>query len=144
MTKLDLEIDCHKQAAELIDKYFPDFVNEAAKGETEVLSVEYTNELPYEIETVFRQYLEQKWATVHPEGKPFKKAMNRSLEMLTMDGDYVPELKKAREDAVDITLWEKITKTNHEDVTYYKGLLKQYTEELLNTMIRDFLEDVEL
>ncbi len=141
MTKLELELDCRKKAAELLEQYFPDFVHEAAEGKTENLAVEYTNDLPYVIEGEFQHYLEQKWATVAPEGKPFKTVMNRSLEMSMVDASYIPDLKSAREEAVDITLWEKITRTNHEDVTFYKGLLKQYTEELLNTMIKDFLED---
>lgn len=41
-----------------------------------------------------------------------------------------------------ITLWEKITKSNHEDVTYYKGLLLEYTKELLMIMRIDFLEEI--
>lgn len=52
------------------------------------------------------------------------------------------QLEKAYKDAKIITIWEKITKSNHEDVTYYKGLLKAYTEELLSWMEIDFVEDV--
>ena len=40
------------------------------------------------------------------------------------------------------TLWERITKTNHKDVTYYKGLLEEYTRELLFCMKHDFLEEI--
>ena len=36
---------------------------------------------------------------------------------------------------------DKSPKTDHKDVTCYKGLLKQYTEELLETMAEDFSED---
>jgi len=64
------------------------------------------------------------------------------LDMSMVDASYVPSLKEARADAEKVTLWEKITKSNHEDVTYYKGLLKQYTEELLSTMIKDFIEEI--
>lgn len=144
MTKQELEIGCRRKAAQLLDKYFPGFISEAALGKTEALSVEFTDDLPYVIEGEFEQYLNQLWETVAPDGKPFKEIMNRRLEMSMVDASYVPDLRTARKDAVDVTLWEKITKSNHEDVTYYKGLLKQYTEEILNTMIRDFLEDVKL
>ena len=44
--------------------------------------------------------------------------------------------------AVRRTLWERLTKTNHKEVTDYKGLLKRYTEELLMALRCDFLEDV--
>lgn len=45
-------------------------------------------------------------------------------------------------DATEITLWERITKSNHEDVTYYKGLLQEYTRDLLMVMREDFLEEI--
>ena len=38
--------------------------------------------------------------------------------------------------------WERITKSNHEDVTYYKGLLLEYTRDLLMVMCQDFLEEI--
>lgn len=34
-----------------------------------------------------------------------------------------------------------ITETNHKDVTYYKGLLQEYTRDLLMVMREDFLEE---
>lgn len=54
--------------------------------------------------------------------------------------NYLP---MAREEAETVTLWEIITKTNHKDVTFYKGLLKQYAEKLLDIMVKDFLGDVD-
>lgn len=48
----------------------------------------------------------------------------------------------ALKEAQQQTLWEKITKTNHEDVTYYKGLLEEYTRELLFCMRHDFMEEL--
>lgn len=64
--------------------------------------------------------------------------LDRSLQMV--DSSYEPYLEQAREDACQVTLWEKITRSNHEDVRYYKGLLKQYTEELLDIMVKDSSE----
>ena len=52
-------------------------------------------------------------------------------------------LEKAHHDATTITLWEYITQSNHKDVTYYKGLLLEYTRNLLMLMREDFLEEVE-
>ncbi len=40
------------------------------------------------------------------------------------------------------TLWERITRSNHKDVTFYKGLLMEYTRNLLYVMREDFLEEV--
>ena len=48
----------------------------------------------------------------------------------------------AYKDASTITLWERITQSNHEDVTYYKGLLLEYTKDLLLVMRHDFLEEI--
>lgn len=144
MTKLELQLECYRKSDELLEKYFPDFANKAAKEKEEELSPEYTDELPYEIEGEFRHFLSTRWAELVQNDKDFQGAMNRNLDMSMVDANYVPEVKSAREKAVNVTLWEKITKTNHEDVTYYKGLLKQYTEEILDTMIKDFIEDVEL
>lgn len=142
MTKLDIELQCRKKADELLEKYFPNFVHSAAVERPETLSVEYTNELPYEIEGEFLYYLSVQWANAVPDGKPFKEVMNRSLEMSMVDANYRPHLESARKEAAQKTLWEKITRSNHEDVTFYKGLLKEYTERLLDTMIVDFMEDI--
>ena len=48
----------------------------------------------------------------------------------------------AYKDASTITLWERITQSNHEDVTYYKGLLFEFTKDLLLVMRHDFLEEI--
>lgn len=42
--------------------------------------------------------------------------------------------------AKEITLKEKILKTNHKDIAFFKGLLKQFTEELIEHLLNDFLE----
>ena len=143
MNKIEIEVECRKKEAELIEKYFPNFIYEAAVKKPEALAAEYDNELPYKVKAEYRQWLSSLWGEVAPEGsKPFDEIMNLHLSMSMVDSSYVPYLKDAREDAVEMTLWEKITKTNHEDVTYYVGLLRQYTKELLNTMTKDFLGDI--
>ena len=59
-----------------------------------------------------------------------------------MTDDDHERIDAAYKAASTITLWEKITKSNHEDVTYYKGLLREYTKELLLIMRIDFLEEI--
>jgi hypothetical protein len=51
-------------------------------------------------------------------------------------------IDEAYKDAIEQTLWERITKSNHKDVTYYKGLLQEYTRDLLMVMREDFLEEI--
>ena len=65
----------------------------------------------------------------------------QKLRQLMTDDDR-EGIDAAYKDASTITLWEKITKSNHEDVTYYKGLLLEYTKELLMIMRIDFLEEI--
>ena len=48
----------------------------------------------------------------------------------------------AYKNAMEQTLWERITGSNHSDVTYYKGLLEAYTRDLLLVMREDFLEEI--
>ena len=142
MNKSDIENRCRAKADELLGKYFPNIIHEAAIERPEELVIEYNEELPYVVETEFREWLSALWDELAPaHSEPFEKIMNRHLEMSMVDANYVPHLRDARRDAEEVTLWEKITKSNHEDVTYYKGLLKQYTEELLDTMIKDFVEE---
>lgn len=48
----------------------------------------------------------------------------------------------AFKEATEQTLWERITKTNHKDVMYYKGLLQEYTRDLMMVMREDFFEEI--
>ena len=97
------------------------------------------------MEKEFLEYLAGLWEDYSSQSdKSFDEIMNRHLNLLMVDAEYVPELKAAREKAEQISLWEKITQSNHEDVTYYKGLLRQYTRELLKVTVKDFVEDLPL
>ena len=145
MTSPELQKICQEKADELLEKYFPDFIYDAAQNRPEELSVEYNEELPYKVEKEFLEYLAGLWEDYSSQSdKSFDEIMNRHLNLLMVDAEYVPELKAAREKAEQISLWEKITQSNHEDVTYYKGLLRQYTRELLKVTVKDFVEDLPL
>ena len=143
MDHIAIECRCRKKADELLEQYFPDFIHEAAVVRPEKLTAAYNDELPREVQRAFREWLESLWEEIAPAGsKPFSEVMNLHKSMQMVDLSYVPHLEDARKKAEQITLWEKITRTNHEDVTFYKGLLKQYTEEVLDTMIKDFMGDI--
>ena len=59
-----------------------------------------------------------------------------------MTEDNREMIEVAHKNAVTRTLWERITNTNHKDVAYYKGLIREYTKELLMVMRLDFLEEI--
>lgn len=59
-----------------------------------------------------------------------------------MTDDDWEGLETAYRSAEQRTLWERITKSNHKDVAYYKGLLYNYTKDHLMVMCIDFLEEI--
>ncbi len=142
MTTEQIEKLCRDKEQELLKKYFGNLVREAAIERPETIG-EYTEELPLKIEAEFKTFLEDLWKEYAPEelkGTPliFDEQKLRKL----MTDDDREQLKKAHKDATELTVWERITKTNHEDVTYYKGLLHEYTRDLLMVMCEDFLEEI--
>ena len=144
MNKKELEDLCYAKEEELLDKYFPNFIKDAAINRPEKLAEEYSNDIPDIIRDEFWNWLEDLWRQECESfrGTAFEKIMDRRFQMEDLDKEFRPILQPAREDAETITLWEKITQSNHEDVTYYKGLLRQYSRAMMNTMLRDMLEDV--
>ena len=133
---------CKEKEQELLNKYFGNLVNEAAIERPESIGA-YTKDLPLRIEDEYRVFLEGLWKEHAPEklkGTPLV-LEERKLRKLMTDDDR-EGIEEAYKDATVRTLWERITKTNHKDVTYYKGLLKEYTRELLMIMREDFLEEI--
>lgn len=133
---------CLQKQNELIDKYFGNLVHEAAIERPETIG-DYTPDLPKAIESEYYDYLKGLWAELNPDASVrFEDIINKRhiSELATQDDRE--GLKYAYDDAKRITLWERLTKSNHEDVTYYKGLLKEYAKELLDCLRCDFIEDV--
>lgn len=133
---------CKAKEQELLNKYFGNLVHEAAIEKPETIG-EYTKDLPLKIEAEYRAFLEGLWEQHAPselQGTPLV-LEEQELRKLMTDDDR-EGIDAAYKDASTITLWEKITKSNHEDVTYYKGLLLEYTKELLMIMRIDFLEEI--
>lgn len=138
---MDIEMRCRDKANELLDKYFGNIVHEAAYERPEKLDERYTKELPFKIEDEFIAYLGELKKELMPDDTRHIDSLidHPRLRDMIME-DYEVDVDKSFEEATTITPWEKITKSNHEDVAYFKGLLKQYTEELLEHTILDFLE----
>ena len=142
MTQDEIKDLCREKEQELLEKYFGNLVHEAAIEMPETIG-KYTKDLPLKIEAEYRAFLEGVWEQYAPaelKGTPLV-LEERKLRKLMTD-DNREEIDAAYKDAATITLWEKITKSNHEDVTFYKGLLHEYTKELLMIMRIDFLEEI--
>lgn len=133
----DIELLCREKESELLDKYFGNLVNEAAHVRPETIG-EYTKDLPLKIEAEFKTYLKKLWKDF--SDAPLKLEEQKLRTLLT--DDDLERVEDAYKHAQRIGLWERITKTNHKDVTYYKGLLYEYTKELLAIMRIDFLEEI--
>ena len=142
MMQNEIVILCIEKEQELLNKYFGNLVNEAAIEMPETIG-EYTKDLPLKIEAEYREFLEGIWELHVPSGQQGTPLVleEQKLRKLMTDDDR-EGIDAAYKDASTVTLWEKITKSNHKDVTYYKGLLFEYTKDLLLVMRHDFLEEI--
>ena len=142
MTPQEIASLCEEKQNQLLHKYFGNLVHEAAIERPETIG-EYTKDLPLKIEVEFRTFLEELWKEHAPaelKGTPLVLEEQKVRKLMTDDDREL--IEPAYKDATGITLWERITKSNHEDVTYYKGLLLEYTRDLLMVMRQDFLEEI--
>ena len=137
-TKEEIAKLCKEKELDLLDKYFGNLDKEAIIERPETIG-EYEKELPLKIEAEFKEYLVGIWKEINPDTEcVFEEQKLREL----MTEDDREGIEYAYKDAVEQTIWERITQTNHKDVTYYKVLLKEYTQELLMCMRLDFLEEI--
>ena len=142
MTNEQIILLCKKKEQELIETYFGNLVQEAALIRPETIE-EYSKDLPLKIEAESKAFLEKLWEESAPEerkGTPLVLEEQTLRKLMTDDDREL--IDEAYKDAIEQTLWERITKSNHKDVTYYKGLLQEYTRDLLMVMREDFLEEI--
>lgn len=140
--KTEIERRCEEKANSLLKQYFGNLVKEAAIDCPETIG-EYDLELPLRIEAEYRNYLKELWVEIaEDDQRTIDDLLNQKQLRNKMTEDDREGIASAYRDAQRRTLWERITKTNHKDVTYYKGLLEEYTRELLFCMKHDFLEEV--
>ena len=133
---------CNEKAEILLNKYFGSLVKEASIDCPETIG-DYDLELPLRIEAEYRQFLKELWTEIAPDDKrTIDDLLDKSHIRNMMTEDDREGIAHAYRNAQQRTLWERITKTNHKDVTYYKGLLEEYTRELLFCMKHDFLEEI--
>ena len=142
METKQIDVLCKEKEEELLNEYFGNLVKEASKERPETIG-EFTKDLPLKLESEYRAYLEDLWKEYAPDdlkGTPLIFEEQKLRQLMTDDNREL--IDEAHKDATEQTLWERITNTNHKDVTYYKGLLKEYTQDLLMVMRHDFLEEI--
>lgn len=142
MNAKEIENLCKRKEQELLNKYFGKLVKEAAFERPETIG-DYTKDLPLKIEEEYFQYLKGLWAGINPDkSKLFESILDKRHISMLMTEDDRDGIYYAYEDATRRTLWERLTRTNHKDVSFYKGLLEEYARELLLCLRCDFIEDV--
>ena len=142
MDTKQIEKLCESKEKELMEKYYGNLVKEAAIERPEEIG-SYTKDLPLKIEAEFRSFLEELWEEVAPEelkGTPLILEESKLRKLKTDDDREM--IDEAYKDATERTVWERVNKSNHKDVTFYKGLLEEYTRDLLMIMRHDFLEEL--
>lgn len=138
------EIDqlCRNKEQELLNQYYGNLAKEAAYEQPETTG-DYTPDLPLRIEAEYKTFLERLWKENAPDdlkGTPLVLEEQKLRDIVTQDDREL--VAQAHKKATTQTLWERLTKSNHKDVTHYKYLLKEYTRELLATMRLDFMEEI--
>ena len=137
-----IERICIEKANSLLATNFGGLVKEAVVDQPEFIG-DYDLELPLRIEAEYLKFLGELWSEIAPnDTRTIDDLLDKKelREKLTFDDREI--IAKAHHNAQQRTLWERITKTNHRDVTYYKGLLEEYTRELLFCMRHDFMEEI--
>lgn len=142
MTTKEIENRCIAKQQELLEKYFGNLVHEAAYERPETIG-DYVPELPLKVEAEYRAFLEGLWAEIAPnDPRTLDDILDRGHIKDMVTEDDREGVQRAYWDAQRRTLWERVTRSNHKQVTFYKGLLKVYAEELLNSLRIDFIEDL--
>lgn len=142
MTPQEIANLCDTKQNQLLNKYFGNLIHEAAIERPEIIG-EYTKDLPLKIEAEFRTFLEELWKEHAPAELKRTPLVLEELKLRKLMTDDDREMiEPAYKEAIERTLWERITKSNHEDVTYYKGILQEYTRDLLLVMRQDNLEEI--
>ena len=142
MSNKQIERTCIEKEQELLNKYFGNLTKEAAIERTNTIG-EYTKDLPSKIEREYFAFLEDLWKNnTQGEHKISDLVLEEKKLRGLMTENSFEMIEEAYKNAIEQTLWEKITKSNHKDVTYYKGLLHKYTQDVLMLMRKDFLEEI--
>lgn len=144
MTNDEIRGLCARKREEMLEQYFGNLVHEAAHEKPERVDEEhYPLDLPHRMAHDYSVFLKELLTQVRPdETRKMEEIFDkRKMAMDVVEGDR-QQLESAYRKARNVSLWRRITKSNHERVAYYKGLLREYAEELLKWMESDFMEDM--
>ena len=142
MEKAQVKVQGIKKEEELLNKYFGNIVREAAIEQPETIEG-YDKDLPLRIEAEYKKFLSDLWKLVAGDDKrTIDEIIDKKELREKLTDDDREGIDEAYRNAQQRTLWERLTNTNHKDVTYYKGLLEEYTRELLFCLRHDFLEEI--
>lgn len=137
----NIEKLCINKEYELIDKYFGNLVKEALEKPENI--GKYDIGLSAAIEKEYLAFLKEIWEnTSLNDSRKFETVIDKRQLSEKLTENKRISAEHAYNEAVRVTLWERLTNTNHEDVTNYKGILKDYTIALLKEVRCDFLEDI--
>lgn len=132
---------CEKKEHELIQKYFGNIVQENLAKADKI--GDYDIGLPKRIEEEYLAFLREIWKeNASDDPRTFEEIIDQRHRTEQLTENKRIATHNAYNEAKRISLWERLTKTNHEDVANYKGILKDYTEALLMEIRCDFLEDI--
>ena len=135
---------CWERYTSLLKENFGDLAETAAYERPESPAPHYTLDLPERIADQYRDFLQGLWKENAPKDAPtFEEIMNAKKIAELAKARYEEDLMAAEKDARKVSAWEKITASNHKDVTHYVGLLKDCTEDTLKGLMNDFLMDAE-
>ena len=133
MTINEIDNLCKYKEHELPNKYFGKLVKEAAIERSESFG-KYTKELPLKIEEEFFQYLKDLCEQQNNPDKllptPPESILDKRHICKLITENARGSLQDAYEDATRRTLWERVAKTPHNDLIFYKGLLEEYTKRI--------------
>jgi len=124
-----------REKTKCILQYFGELsLNEAMNPE--ILEEKYRGDILEQLRADYYGRLKAIWNR-SPLGtrKPFEEAYDLPD---IVDAGNIIALDKAQKSASRRSLWEKLTKTNHKDITEYKALLQEYGEALLSSMQDNF------
>lgn len=138
-----LELLCKEREENLLNGYFYNLVKEAALDRPEFIG-KYTPDLPYKIEAEYKEYLEFLLKQLFPGDDTI------NIDSLLDEEKLRQLITEDDREAIDVaykkaskrTIAERLTNTNHKDVTFYKGLLEAHAKDLLLVMRTDFLEEL--
>ena len=130
-----VKILCWNKVDELLHTHF-------TSTSEEVLDARYTLDYPLKVAAEMKDFLADLWKTEGVQSdRAFEDIMGAGrLNSITYES-YLDMLKAAQKEALKVTLWEKITHTNHEDVMTFKSILKSCTRDILELMVKDFLNE---